>query len=391
MDKLKIMMLIPELTMGGAQNSFARLAWSLSKEFTVIPIVFDEGLNSFYKLPQDVLSLGTKPAKNKIQKLLNLLKRIRSLSKLKNEISPIACISFLEGADYLNVLTKRKELVVLSIRGSKLHDPNMHAYYFRLRINILIPFLYKKADSIVTVNKGINQELIDQFDIEAKKIHVIYNYIDKNSIDNVATDQSVIPTNPFLLFSGRLAHEKGIYGIIKVYSSLLESFPELRLILLGDGPEKDKLISFAKELNLSVGQHETDNICFVGSKLNTNLYVEQATASLLNSVSEGFPNSMAESLLKGKFIVTSDCPYGPRELFELGEGKEIVGKRYPIETRGGILLPPISEATEGLWVNSILQVIRDKRVCDIDFRNRFSEKTSEKVFLVNWKKALHCR
>ncbi len=382
-------MIIPELTMGGAQNSFARLAWVLSKEFTVVPIVFDEGLTSFYKLPQDVISLGTRPANGKIQKLFNLIKRIRNFSKLKNEISPIACISFLEGADYLNVLTKKKELVVLSVRGSKLHDPNMHAYFFSLRKKILIPFLYKRADSIVTVNKGIKEELINHFNIRADRIHVIYNYIEEVMNCDKISNLSVIPNNPYLLYSGRLAHEKGIYGIINVYSSLLKFVPKLQLVLLGNGPEEMRITSFAKSLNLSVGQNPNDQVFLAGSKQNTSVYIKNSVACLLNSVSEGFPNAMAESLLLGKLVVTSDCPYGPKELFELGEGKDIVSKPFAIETGGGFLLPTIHIETENLWLDSILQIIQKRKSFDEKFRKRFMKRTSEKVFLDSWKKTLH--
>jgi glycosyltransferase involved in cell wall biosynthesis len=251
MNKPNIIMLIPELTMGGAQHSFARLAWALSVDYTIIPVVFDEGSNPFYLMPAEIRNLGTKLAQNNFSKILNAIKRFIELRKLKKNIQPIACISFLEGADYLNVLTKQKEKVIISIRGSKVHDPNMHAYMFVLRSKLLIPYLYKRADKIVTVNRGIQQELTEYFKLDADKIETIYNYIDNA---NDSSQQIIsLPPSPYMLYSGRLAHEKGIAGIVKVFASVIKEIPELKLILLGDGPEKNNIIQYAHKYQLTIG------------------------------------------------------------------------------------------------------------------------------------------
>ena len=54
----------------------------------------------------------------------------------------------------MNVLSKSNEKVMLSIRGSKLHDEIMRGYLFWFRSKILIPWIYKKADLIIAVNQG---------------------------------------------------------------------------------------------------------------------------------------------------------------------------------------------------------------------------------------------
>ena len=379
-------MIIPELTMGGAQHSFARLAWALSIDYTIIPVVFDEDSKSFYLMPAEVRNLGTKPSNSFVSKIINATKRFIKLRKFKKSIQPIACISFLEGADYLNVLTKQKEKVIISIRGSKIHDPNMHAYMFAIRSKLLIPFLYKRADKIVTVNKGIQQELANYFNLEANKIKTIYNYID--NVNDSSQQNHSLPQAPYILFSGRLAHEKGIDGIVKVFASLVKEMPDLKLVLLGDGSEKTSIIHYAQTFGLTIGIEINNQIVLAGNVHNTNAYIKNASVTVLNSVSEGFPNAMAESLLVGKRVVAGDCPYGPREIFALGEGKEITGKQYPIETGGGTLLPPIDESSLSLWVNTISEIIKSNKNCNETFVSRLKEKTSKENFIISWRNVI---
>lgn len=376
-------MLIPELTMGGAQHSFARLAWALSIDYNIIPLVFDEGSDPFYLMPAEVRNLGTKPSNSFISKIINATKRFIKLRRFKKSIQPTACISFLEGADYLNVLTKQKEKVIISIRGSKVHDPNMKAYLFALRSKLLIPFLYKRADQIVTVNKGIQNELVNYFNLDVNKIKTIYNYIDK--IDNSSNQNHSLPQVPYILYSGRLAPEKGIIGLIKVFSSITKEIPDVKLVLLGDGPEKNNIIQCAQTYKLTIGKEIDNQIVLVGNVRHTYTYIKNASVTVLNSVSEGFPNAMAESLLAGKRVVASDCPYGPREIFALGEVQEIIEKQYPIETGGGTLLPPVDESSLMLWVKSICTIVNEKKYCDELFVKRFKEKTSQENFINNWK------
>jgi glycosyltransferase involved in cell wall biosynthesis len=386
MNKPNIVMLIPELTMGGAQHSFARLAWALSIHYTIIPVVFDVRTSPFYLMPSEVKNLTTKPAQTIFSKVRNVCIRFVQLRKLKRNLQPVACISFLEGADYLNVLTKQKEKVIISIRGSKVHDPNMHMYMFALRTKFLIPFLYKKADKIVTVNKGIQKELIHYFRLNANKIETIYNYIDALHDSSLQTN-SFLQT-PYILFSGRLAHEKGIREIVKVFASIQAKIPDLKLVLLGDGPEKENIIHDANRVGLTIGKEEYNQIVLLGSVSNTYAYLKNASVTVLNSVSEGFPNAMAESLLAGKRVVAGDCPYGPRELFALGEGKEITDEEYPIETGGGTLLPPIDEKSHSVWIHAISKIIKSNLNSDELFVSRFKAATSKENFVNSWRKII---
>jgi hypothetical protein len=89
---------------------------------------------------------GYKGIAGKINAWRYRLKRVKQIKK-ENDID--VSISFLEGPDYVNVLTKGKEKVVLSIRGSKIHDKQIAGLMGKVRIKALIPGLYRRADEIM--------------------------------------------------------------------------------------------------------------------------------------------------------------------------------------------------------------------------------------------------
>jgi glycosyltransferase involved in cell wall biosynthesis len=390
MPEQRILMVIPELTMGGAQSSFSKLAWALSEKYEVITVVFDFGSSVFYQMPGEVLRLSNKPTGSYFSKFHIFLTRLKRLRALKKQFRPIATISFLEGADYLNILSREQDKIIISIRGSKLHDPNLKSYFFWLRTKFLIPMLYSRADKIVCVSNGIAKELDDMVSLNRRNLSVIGNYLEDKSPEKDMSSSMDIDVSRFsyFVYSGRLANEKGLKGIVKIFSVAKEEIRSLKLVLIGDGPERESIFSYANSLNLRVGSTWDNDVLLIGTLRETKYFVINAIATLMNSVSEGFPNSMAESLHYKTPVITADCPYGPRELFELGEGKPIVSKQYPIFTGGGVLLPNISEATMNIWKSVLVEFVGNKRAIESEFYSKLVKATSKEIFLTNWQKVI---
>jgi len=188
MNTKKVLLIIPEMTMGGAQRSMAKLSIELAKYHRVWLLVFNE-MNIAYPYGGELLSLDVAPKKGIVGKALSFLSRVSRVKALKTKLQIDISISFLEGADYINILSKRKEKVIISIRGSKQHDENMLKTLYYLRTKVLIPKLYRRADWIVTVNKGIADELLTAFRINETRIKTIYNFDDVDEIRNLANQK----------------------------------------------------------------------------------------------------------------------------------------------------------------------------------------------------------
>ncbi len=379
--KTKVMLIIPEMSVGGAQRSIAKLSVELSKYATIFFVLFNRGQPIAYPFGGELYSLDVYPSNTWHSKVFAFLKRIQRLKKLKKSLGVNVCVSFLEGADYINVLSKTGEKVVLSIRGSKIHDEIMQSYFFWLRKKILIPILYRKADQIVAVNTGITNELTQIFRIPPEKVLTIYNFYDFKEIRNLANEPdpsiSSIYDKPTLITSGRLAPEKRLTFLISIFILLKNTYPKLRFIFVGDGPEATALFQFCKEKNLSFG---TDNftetipdVLFLGNQTNVFKHVANASVYLLNSSSEGFPNGLVEAMICGVPVVAADCPYGPREILAPHLESKVIAA--PIVSSSGILMPlENSERTLRMWADTVGSLLKDYEV-----KNRVCRGAQERV------------
>lgn len=122
---------------------------------------------------------------------------------------------------------------------------------------------------------------------------------------------SAITKKPFsLLFVGRLVPKKGVSFLIEAMPEILEKFPQTRLTIVGDGPERDNLVNLARDLNL------LEYIEFTGAVLNNDLphYYQTHLIGVFPFVvaddgdREGLGLVIPEAIGCGCCIVTTDLP-----------------------------------------------------------------------------------
>jgi glycosyltransferase involved in cell wall biosynthesis len=104
-----------------------------------------------------------------------------------------------------------------------------------------------------------------------------------------------------LLSVGRLSREKGHADLIRAYPQIRElaGASQLRLVLVGTGPERGPLEKLCRSLNL------TDAVVFAGHQDDINPYYGIADVFLLPSVSEGCPNVLLEAMAAGVPVVAT--------------------------------------------------------------------------------------
>jgi glycosyltransferase involved in cell wall biosynthesis len=369
MKTKKILLIIPELSMGGAQRTLSKLSVELARHHEVSVVVFNRSGGSAYPYGGQLLSLEVDGGNNILAKLISFYKRIARLKKIKQNVRPHVSISFLEGADYVNILSASGESVVISIRGSKLHDETIRGNFGWLRTRVLIPWLYKRATLIVTANNGIREELINEYDFQKTAVRTIGNFY--NTVEIHDQSQEPKPGNLPQLYrdtvfvtTGRLAREKGLEGIIKVFHRLKQSSPALRLVVVGAGPLLGELRKLCANLNLQseVGLDfkEIPDVVFAKDQSNVFKFLKGATLYLMNSSSEGFPNGMAEAMACRIPVAIADCPYGPREILVPGiPYSKQIGRPHIAD--GGVLLPMIkNDADAEVWILTIRKLLSDK-------------------------------
>ena len=105
---------------------------------------------------------------------------------------------------------------------------------------------YEVNKKINIIGTGMDLERFDKNNFDSKKINKLKN-------------KYKINCNEFVIGSvSRLAKEKNIDKVINTFKKVLEKIPNAKLLLVGDGPDKENYISLVNELNLN------DKVIFVG-------------------------------------------------------------------------------------------------------------------------------
>jgi glycosyltransferase involved in cell wall biosynthesis len=119
-------------------------------------------------------------------------------------------------------------------------------------------------------------------------------------------------TSPVILGIGRLHPQKDFITLLKAFSILREK-QELRLVILGEGAERERLVELAKSLGVGA------DVSFPGFVANPFSFLNKASVFVLSSQYEGMPNVLLQAMACGTPIVSTDCKSGPREV--LGDNK----------------------------------------------------------------------
>lgn len=98
---------------------------------------------------------------------------------------------------------------------------------------------------------------------------------------------------------GRLATQKGLEYLIEAVPIILQAFPSVFVILVGDGPLRLRLAERAQELGIA------DNIIFTGFRMSADAIYSEFDLVVLPSLWEGLSISLLEAMRAGKPIVTT--------------------------------------------------------------------------------------
>jgi len=341
--------------LGGAQRVFADHAHLLALNYQLTECVFNLDQVGAYQPSGELVTLDVPGGGSFLDRLWHFRQRCVRLLKLKRSRNITVAISHLEGADYVNLLSKAGEQQILCVHGSKLHDRNINGTQGWLRRKIFIPLLYRRAARIVTVSAGIREELVREMGLPEHKVQVINNFFDIELIRQRA--DAPVPTpfdeltnqGPVLVTAGRLAPEKNLLALLDVFQQVRHQVPTCRLLIIGQGEEYAAMLDRCQKLGLAVYTPEQPPVeaskaavLFAGFQANPHAFIAKATAFVLPSLNEGFPMALGEAMVCGLPVAASDCPTGPREILApaMPEPKEPL--RHAETATYGILLPVIS-------------------------------------------------
>ena len=172
------------------------------------------------------------------------------------------------------------------------------------------------SDKIVAQSTGMQIDLIDNLGFNRNKIITINNPAviseKKEVIDKKNKEKAEF------LFVGRLSPQKGLQNMLQAFRLAYKKNPEIRLTLVGEGKEKEKLRLLTENMELA------SSVTFEGCQSDIIKYYERARATLLTSHFEGFPNVLVESIATGTPVISFNCPSGPEDIIIPGKNGILV-------------------------------------------------------------------
>jgi glycosyltransferase involved in cell wall biosynthesis len=257
-----------------------------------------------------LIDLGTQRTLTSILALARYLRRERPAAML-------AALTHVNIAAILATwLARRCSRVVVSERSTISQEAaEVTAPTVRLALR-LAPWLYPRADGIVTVSQGAAEDLARYCRIPLERVVVLNNPVVGPALLRRAAEPLDHPwfapgQPPVILAVGRLNPEKEFDTLIRAFAELARRHPA-RLMILGRGKEQAALEALISELGVG------DRVALPGFADNPYAYMARASVHVLSSRWEGSPNVLVEAMACGTPVVATDCRSGPSELLEGG-------------------------------------------------------------------------
>lgn len=288
---------------GGAERVISLLAsrWAAAGWHVAI-CTFDAPGDAVYHPLDDRVELIRLGQAGQGKRGIALLRRIARLRSALHDQRPDAVLSFLTKINALTLTaTIGTRLKVAVCERNNPARQNAHPLW-----NIALRVLLLRSDAIVAQTK----RALDHVPATTRgRAIVIPNPIDTPAGMPAPYDEQGVMR---LVAVGRLTPQKGFDLLIEAFSRVAPKHPDWVLDIWGEGSERRTLDALIKASPVA------DRITLRGISGVQGGWVEAASAFVLPSRYEGFPNVLGEAMSCGLPVVAFDCPYGPRELVQNG-------------------------------------------------------------------------
>ncbi|MEO1202472.1 MAG: glycosyltransferase, partial [Pseudomonadota bacterium] len=315
----RLSLFLPSLAGGGVERVFAQLANEFVARGHRVDLILATAEGPYLEeLQRDVrvTNLGSPSVSGALPAL------VRHLRNTKPD-------ALLSGLDHANLIAIAA--ILLCGRGIRcvISSRSIPSIWYRqsrtVRSWLLVQMmrrLYRRADAII-VNSAAGASDLEQFlRLPRKTMAVIANPIDVAAIEKLSLqhephDCCRAGQSPLILAIGRLDPVKDFPTLIRAFARL-RSRRSGRLVILGEGPERQKLESLARELDV------LDDVCLPGFVANPFPCLRNAAVLASSSLSEGCPNAVMQALACGTPVVSTESIGGVAEVLQQGRWGRLV-------------------------------------------------------------------
>ena len=316
--KSLIVCLHPYSNRGGATSKIIQLLNKINKKKYEIVYLYLKK-NSELKLNKNIKIIKLKKQRTlfSLSEIKNILsyydqRKFKKKILISNQNYSNVFIYFLlkDFKDYKSILIERNHLDELYFYES------INDFIKKFFIKLLMKLTYRHASKLIGNAEELSKDLSHFVKKEVETIYSPTNFKQLEKLSkaykpkNIVKDKSKIR----LLSVSRFTKRKDLMTLLKAFNIINQKFQNIELILIGYGPELDKIKAY-------IEKHELNKKIFlIPYKDNPYPYFLISDLYIMPSLYEGCPNSIIEATALNLPVISSNCKSGPKEILLNGKG-----------------------------------------------------------------------
>lgn len=332
--KKKICLLSYDLRSGGAERVISQWSDLLKDDFEVYMTTFQDQVMYPYSGRYVCLNVDDNYS-TPIHKVLNVIRRARALRKFVKRENIDIVLSFCNECNLANVISLHSAKKICSIRSASDLDANAFVKYV----------IKSKQNDIIIQTEALKQQILESYGSRlSHKLFVYGNPFNVEKIRDMA--KCKVPDSlDEILANNRCLINVGSFKVAKNHANLLKSFElvakevdDVILILVGANNIflGEQIVQMAQKSACS------DRIIFAGETKNPFALESRSAMFVFPSLAEGIPNALAEAMIVGLPVISSNCPTGPAELLSETPFEINYNESGYCESDYGVLVKPFS-------------------------------------------------
>ncbi len=311
----RLLFVLPSLETGGSERLFLQLFHALNRrKFAPEICVFQKKGALIAELPGDVPLHDL----NKRSRW-DFFRMLRDFNRLVRERQPDIICSRIWYSTAVASVSRRvfgypSVLIAAEDHNHKRDlapdDP------FRWVKRRLMDRIHRDADRVVSCSRGAADEIAESYSIPDSRMRVAYPAVDLTEIE-AQTTGVLKSERPLIAGFGRLVPRKGFDDLLRTFQ-MVRNQVDAELVIIGDGPERSRLESLARELQIDGA------VRFTGYLDRPFAEIARAWTFVLPSHWEGFGTVVIEAMACGTTVIATDCPHGPGEIILDGKNGRLI-------------------------------------------------------------------
>jgi glycosyltransferase involved in cell wall biosynthesis len=316
----------PPLPVGGGERQAERLAGQLIKQGLNVTVItrMSSGLPALEERNGFLIRRISQSGIGKLKSLTFLIGTIFTLLKLRGTYDVLHAILSFTPAIAAVIVGRLIGVPTLIRYGNSGPYGDIMTARASLRGRAKLALFKRWTDMHIALDHHIEAELLDE-GMPRDRVRIIVNGTDASKYQRSVDKQDAkagqnLNEKIIVIFVGRLAPQKNLPNLIEAFQKALKEVPNLHLLFVGDGPERNHLNTLVDDYSIN------DKVTFTGNVKDVRGYLLASDIFVLSSHSEGISNALLEAMAAGLACIVTD----------------VGGASYVLDGGScGVLIPPM--------------------------------------------------